>query len=63
MPFFLLAGKYGVSGAQPPDVLANVIERVVELEAEAKKPRLVAVGVGAAAEGAACSVDNPENCS
>jgi len=42
-------------------VLANVIERVVELEAEAKKPQLVAVGAGA--EGAACSVDNPENCS
>jgi hypothetical protein len=42
-------------------VLANVIERVVALEDEAKKPRLVAVG--ADAEGAACSLDNPENCS
>jgi len=47
VPFYLLADKYGVSGAQPPDVLVNVIERVVELEAEAKKPQLVAVGVGA----------------
>jgi predicted DsbA family dithiol-disulfide isomerase len=64
VPFFLLAGKYGVSGAQPAEVLANVIERVAELEAEAKKPRLVAVASGAAgAEGAACSVDDPESCS
>jgi len=63
VPFYLLADKYGVSGAQPPEVLANVIERVVEMEEEAKKPQLVAVGVGAGAEGAACSVDNPENCS
>jgi predicted DsbA family dithiol-disulfide isomerase len=61
VPFFLLADKYGVSGAQPAEVLANVIERVVELEEEAKKPRLI--GVGVAAEGAACSVENPENCS
>ena len=61
VPFFLLAGKYGVSGAQPPDVLANVIERVVELEEEAKRPQLIAVGGGA--EGAACSLDDPESCS
>ncbi len=61
VPFFLLAGKYGVSGAQPPDVLANVIEQVVKLEEEAKKPQLVAVG--AASEGAACSVDDPDSCS
>ncbi|MFN8634885.1 MAG: DsbA family oxidoreductase [Chloroflexota bacterium] len=61
VPFFLLAEKYGVSGAQPADVLANVIERVVALEEEAKKPQLI--GVGAPSEGAACSVDNPENCS
>jgi predicted DsbA family dithiol-disulfide isomerase len=61
VPFFLLADKYGVSGAQPPEVLVQVIERVVELEEEAKKPQLVTMG--APAEGAACSVDNPENCS
>ena len=61
VPFFLLAEKHGVSGAQPPDVLANVIERVVELEDEAKQPQLIAVG--AQAEGAACSVDDPESCS
>lgn len=61
VPFFLLADKYGVSGAQPPEVLANVIERVVELEEEAKKPQLVTVG--APAEGAACSLDDPESCS
>ena len=60
VPFFLLAGKYGVSGAQPADVLANVIERVVELEAEERR-KLIPIGVGA--EGAACSVDDPESCS
>jgi predicted DsbA family dithiol-disulfide isomerase len=61
VPFFLLADKYGVSGAQPAEVLANVIERVVELEAEAKR-ELIPVGVGASAEGATCSVDDPESC-
>jgi predicted DsbA family dithiol-disulfide isomerase len=61
VPFFLLADKYGVSGAQSPEVLVNVIEQVVKLEEEAKRPQLVAVG--ATADGAACSVDNPENCS
>ena len=59
VPFFLLAGKYGVSGAQPAEVLVDVIERVVELESP-KKPELLAVG--ATATGAACSVDAPENC-
>lgn len=61
VPFFLLAEKYGVSGAQPADVLANVIERVVAMEEEAKKPQLISVG--APTDGAACSVENPENCS
>jgi predicted DsbA family dithiol-disulfide isomerase len=60
VPFFLLADKYGVSGAQPADVLVNVIERVVEMEAEEKR-KLIPMGI--TAEGAACSVDNPENCS
>lgn len=59
VPFFLLAGKYGVSGAQPPEVLIDVIERVVELE-RPKQPELLAVG--AISEGAACSVEHPENC-
>jgi predicted DsbA family dithiol-disulfide isomerase len=60
VPFFLLADKYGVSGAQPADVLANVVERVVALEAEERR-KLIPVGV--VAEGAACSVDDPESCS
>ena len=60
VPFFLLADKYGVSGAQPAEVLVNVIERVVEMEAEEKR---TLIPVGVAAEGAACSVDDPESCS
>jgi predicted DsbA family dithiol-disulfide isomerase len=59
VPFFLLAGKYGVSGAQPPEVLVDVIERVVELE-RPKQPELLAVG--ALAEGDTCSVEHPERC-
>ena len=60
VPFFLLADKYGVSGAQPAEMLVNVIERVVELEAKEKR---TLIPVGVPAEGAACSVDDPENCS
>ena len=62
VPFFLLAGKYGVSGAQPAEVLVDVIERVVELETPppVRTPELLAVG--ATATGATCSVDDPENC-
>lgn len=63
VPFFLLAGKYGVSGAQPPEVLANVIERVAELEAEAKRQIVPMAGGSSSETGAACSVDNPEQCS
>jgi predicted DsbA family dithiol-disulfide isomerase len=60
VPFFVLAGKYGVSGAQPADVLANVIERVVELESQ---PDRELVSVGADPDnGATCSVDNPDQC-
>lgn len=33
VPFFLLAGKYAVSGAQPPEVLAEAIRQVAEREA------------------------------
>ncbi len=33
VPFFLLDGKYGVSGAQPTDVLLDVLEQVWEKEA------------------------------
>jgi predicted DsbA family dithiol-disulfide isomerase len=53
VPFFLFAGKYGVSGAQPAEVLVNVIEQVVELEREAEREL---VGV---ATGAACAIDDP----
>lgn len=32
VPFFIFAGKYGVSGAQPVETLANVIRQVLEKE-------------------------------
>jgi len=28
VPFFIVAGKYGISGAQPPEVLANAIRQI-----------------------------------
>jgi predicted DsbA family dithiol-disulfide isomerase len=58
VPFFLFEGKYGVSGAQPAEVLVDVIERVVKLEQETT-PILVATG----ATGEACSVDDAKPCS
>ena len=33
VPFFIIAGRYGMSGAQPPDMLADVIRKAA---AEAK---------------------------
>ena len=27
VPFFILAGRFGVSGAQPPEVLADAIRK------------------------------------
>jgi predicted DsbA family dithiol-disulfide isomerase len=60
VPFFLFEGKYGVSGAQPAEVLIDVIDQVVKLEG-LDKPALIPMAVGATGE--ACSVDNPEQCS
>ena len=34
VPFYLFNEKYGVSGAQQPEVFANVFEQVLKLEAE-----------------------------
>jgi predicted DsbA family dithiol-disulfide isomerase len=53
VPFFLFAGKYGVSGAQPAEVLVDVIQQVVDLEQAAEREL---VGV---ATGATCEVDDP----
>ena len=53
VPFFLFAGKYGVSGAQPAEVLADVIQQVVDLERQAEREL---VGV---ATGDACDIDDP----
>jgi len=53
VPFFLFAGKYGVSGAQPAEVMANVIQQVVDLEAESEAE------LAAVAPGATCDPDDP----
>jgi predicted DsbA family dithiol-disulfide isomerase len=49
VPFFVFAGRYGVSGAQPPEVLLRVLDRTLEDCVPSTK-------VG---EGAACG---PEDC-
>jgi predicted DsbA family dithiol-disulfide isomerase len=36
VPFFVIDGKYGVSGAQAPEAFAQVLEQVVALRAEAE---------------------------
>ena len=53
VPFFVVAGRYGVSGAQPADLLLQVLER-----AWSEQPPLQVVGAGAApgCEGDACAV-------
>ena len=51
VPFFVVDGKYGVSGAQPADVLRQVLER-----AWAESAPLQVVGGGAGCEGDACAV-------
>jgi predicted DsbA family dithiol-disulfide isomerase len=50
VPFFVLGGRYGVSGAQPPDVLLGALE-----QAWAERP-LARVGGGPACDGEACTV-------
>jgi predicted DsbA family dithiol-disulfide isomerase len=32
VPFFVINGKYGLSGAQPPEVILSVLQQVVEKE-------------------------------
>ncbi len=53
VPFFVVDGRYGVSGAQPADLLLQVLER-----AWAEQAPLQVVGAGAApgCEGDACAV-------
>lgn len=45
VPFFVVDEKYGVSGAQPPDVLAGVLQRAWDESA----PLTLVTGAGAAA--------------
>jgi predicted DsbA family dithiol-disulfide isomerase len=55
VPFFLIAGRYGVSGAQPPDTLAQLLDRVVSEghAAELETPKSTAP----ACDGDECAVD------
>ena len=51
VPFFVIDGKYGVSGAQPTEVFAQILEKAW---AE-REPKLLTLG--GAAEGEACGPD------
>jgi predicted DsbA family dithiol-disulfide isomerase len=37
VPFFILDGQYAISGAQPPEVMANALRDIARLKAEARK--------------------------
>lgn len=54
VPFFVIAGKYGVSGAQPPKVLQEILEKAqAEAEASRQLVRLDAQGESCNEEGCA----------
>ncbi len=60
VPFFVLGGKYGVSGAQGPEVLLGALEQVW---AETHPAPLTLIGAAAEAEGCedgVCAVPAPE---
>ena len=57
VPFFVVQGKYAISGAQPPAYLAAAFREILQRERDSGEP--VAAGV---ASGAACSPDDPEAC-
>lgn len=57
VPFFLLDGKYGVSGAQASDVLLDVLEQVWEKEGHTPAVKVVGlVGAGPGCDGGSCDV-------
>jgi predicted DsbA family dithiol-disulfide isomerase len=37
VPFFILDGQYAISGAQPPEVMANALRDIARLKADARK--------------------------
>jgi predicted DsbA family dithiol-disulfide isomerase len=51
VPFFVIDGKYGIAGAQPPDVILEALER-------AWRERSPLTVVGDAAEADACDDDS-----
>jgi predicted DsbA family dithiol-disulfide isomerase len=53
VPFFVVDGRYGVSGAQPPDVLLQTMRTAY---AEANPLTMVTTSADAACEGDACAV-------
>jgi len=55
VPFFVIGGKYAVSGAQPVEVFAEVLEKVWE---EQHGTPLVHVGSKETAKGESCSDDS-----
>lgn len=55
VPFFALAGRYGVSGAQPVDALLQVLDRAWSETMEDRRLEAVASDEGAACGPAGCS--------
>ena len=53
VPFFVVDGKYGISGAQPPEIVLQTLEQAWS---EHRPVSLVSTGGGEACEGDACVV-------
>jgi predicted DsbA family dithiol-disulfide isomerase len=51
VPFFVVDGRYGVSGAQSPDVLLDVLN-----QAWAERPQVSVVADGDGCEGDNCAI-------
>ena len=61
VPFFIVDGKYALSGAQPPEAFLEVFRRVIEDRSAAATPPAATSPSTKATDGA-CRVDNPDAC-
>ena len=57
VPFFVLDGRFGVSGAQPADVLLQALERAWDAARDAATPEPSAVDAGGGRAGASARAD------
>ncbi|MFC4453032.1 DsbA family oxidoreductase [Deinococcus sonorensis] len=56
VPFFVLGGKYGVSGAQPPEVLAGALQQLWQEQLASSTPIQLLAPDAASCQDGACDV-------